>query len=175
MHARDMLPWNWGRKNVHVRHGHREDGERHGEALLPSLGMSAPLDELFRRALEWPRTHFGAAESSAFLPALDATETDDEIRISLELPGMSEKDVEVSLENDTLTIRGEKREEQEREEHGGHWIERRYGSFQRSVPLPCEVKADAIQATFKKGVLRLVLPKSTTQRESRRTIEVAAE
>lgn len=94
----------------------------------------------------------------AFSPVTDLAETDKEYQITLELPGLSEKDVEIFLDNDVLTIKGEKKQE----ERNYHYIERRYGSFYRSIQLPSKVNAEKIQASFKNGVLSITLPKDVS-------------
>ena len=95
-----------------------------------------------------------------FNPKVDVTETDKEIRVSAELPGMDEKDIEVSLQKDALTIKGEKKEEKEDKGKDYYKMERSYGSFSRTIPLPVEVDTEKIEAAFKKGVLTVTLPKT---------------
>ncbi|WP_436017608.1 Hsp20/alpha crystallin family protein [Phenylobacterium sp. LjRoot219] len=101
---------------------------------------------------------------------MNVSETDGELRISAELPGVDEKHVELTLDGDMLTIRGEKKFEQE---HGGeeeryHYVERAYGSFQRSVQIPYSVKSEDVRAEFHNGVLTLTLPKSEQQQRTRK-------
>ena len=100
------------------------------------------------------------AEGSAFSPSLDLSETDSEFKVSAELPGLDEKDVNVSLAHNVLTISGEKKDEHEEKTENFHRIERTYGSFKRSVALPEEVDLDNVEATFKNGVLTVVMPKT---------------
>lgn len=111
---------------------------------------------------------------STFTPRIDVSETDKEIRISAELPGMDEKDIDVSLTRDSLTIRGEKKEEKEEKGKDFFRMERSYGSFTRSVPLPVEVDTDKAAATFKKGVLTVTLPKSTKAIQETKKVSVKA-
>lgn len=108
-------------------------------------------------------------------PSADVVETDNEVRVDLELPGMRAEDIEVDLESNVLTISGHKREErEEREDEGRTWhlSERRYGRFSRSFVLPREVEQDRIEARFHHGVLHVTVPKS--ERARRRRIEVQA-
>jgi HSP20 family protein len=95
-------------------------------------------------------------------PNSDVMETDDEIRVLVELPGLNPADVEVNLENNILTIGGEKKEERREEDRERRWhlSERRYGRFSRSFVLPRDVEQDRIRATFDNGVLNVVIPKS---------------
>ena len=90
---------------------------------------------------------------------MDVRETDKEIVVEAELPGMEEKDVSIALQDGILTIRGEKKHEVDEEKENYRIMERRYGSFQRSVQLPDTVDEDKIEATFNNGVLRVSLPK----------------
>ena len=105
---------------------------------------------------------------------MNISENENELRISAELPGVDEKDVEVTLEGDVLTIRGEKKFEDERggERDNYHFVERSYGAFQRSVQLPYSVKGEAVSAEFHNGVLTLTLPKS--EQQQRRRIQIGA-
>jgi len=98
-------------------------------------------------------------EEGEFLPALDLAETDNELVVKCEVPGLEPKDIDISLSDGMLTIKGEKK--QEREEKGAdyHLVERSYGAFTRSIQLPKEVQSDKISASYKNGVLTVVLPK----------------
>jgi HSP20 family protein len=102
------------------------------------------------------------------------SETDKEIKVSAELPGMDEKDIDVSLTRDSLTIKGEKKQETEDKGEDYYRMERSYGSFTRSIPLPIEVDTDKVQATFKKGVLEITLPKTARAIQETRKIPVKA-
>lgn len=116
-----------------------------------------------------------AAQRTAGLlraPAADVLETEGEIRVLLELPGIRREEIEIGLENNVLSVSGEKRPEvgPEEERLAWHLSERRYGRFTRSFVLPRDVQADRIQARFADGVLTVVIPKSEQAR--RRRIEV---
>ncbi len=110
-----------------------------------------------------------------FSPNIDVVENDKEIRISAELPGMEEKDIEVSLNKDSLSIRGEKKEEKEDKGKGYYRMERSYGSFSRTIPVPVEVETDKVEAKFKKGVLNITLPKTAKAVAETKKIPVKAE
>jgi HSP20 family protein len=105
-------------------------------------------------------------------PSADVMESASEIRVMLELPGMNPEDVEVSLENNVLTISGEKKEERQEDDKKSRWhlSERRYGRFSRSFVLPRDVDHEGIQAHFENGVLRLSVPKS--ERAKPRRIQI---
>jgi len=106
----------------------------------------------------YPMSLFG--EKEEWIPAFDVNETDREYVVTAELPGIDTKNLEVTLSEGLLTVKGEKRQEHE-EKHGNyHRVERRYGAFHRSFKIPGKVKADKIDANYKDGILRLTLPKS---------------
>lgn len=107
-------------------------------------------------------------------PAVDITEDDAAYKVTAELPGMSEKEIEVVLSNDTLTLKGEKRQEKEQKDKNFYLSERSYGSFQRSFTLPDGVDREKIAADFAKGVLTITMPKTAKAKESQKKIEVKA-
>jgi HSP20 family protein len=109
-------------------------------------------------------------ELEAFSPRMDVAENEKEFSVALELPGVSGKDVHLSLEKDCLIVEGEKKETHEEKEKGYSHIERSYGSFRRVIPLYAEIDANKAKATFKKGVLTIKLPKSVKGRETIRKI-----
>jgi HSP20 family protein len=103
--------------------------------------------------------------SRGFSPAVDIAETDTDIMVTAEIPGMEQKDLDVNLVGDVLTIRGEKKVEHESNDDNFQRIERSYGSFSRSFALPCEVQQDKVEANYKNGILTLKLPKSEACRK----------
>lgn len=106
---------------------------------------------------------------AGFSPRVDVSETEKEIKVSAELPGMDEKDIAVEMDEAGLTLRGEKKEEK-----GRNWYcrEQSYGSFQRNIPLPAGVETEKIKATFKKGVLTILVPKKEEEQAKRKAIKV---
>lgn len=136
---------------------------RSGEIVLdPFFSLHRDVN----RAFEDMFKGFGGAPSvwdgnGAALPKIDMKETEKGVEVSAELPGVEEKDIELELDDDVLTIKGEKRLEKEEkdEKTGYHLMERSYGSFARSIRLPYAVKADAVTAEFDKGVLKVACPK----------------
>jgi HSP20 family protein len=111
----------------------------------------------------------------AFSPSVDVTEIDNQVQVTAELPGLTEDDIDLSLSQNVLTIRGEKKEEQEERDQNYHRIERSYGSFQRNIPLPVEVEAEQVEASFKNGVLTVTMPKTAQAQQERKKIEVKSE
>lgn len=115
--------------------------------------------------------NFGAS-ALAPIPALEMTEQDKAYRLTVELPGMKEDEVEVSIADGVLTIAGEKREESERKDEGVLVSERRYGAFRRQLAIPSDVDPQAIAADFDKGVLAITLPKDSSAAERSRKIPI---
>jgi len=97
---------------------------------------------------------------SAWIPAVDIAEHDNEYVVKLELPGVNKEDVKITLESNILTIQGDKKQEKETKKENYHRVERSYGAFQRSFTLPTTVKSDKIDAVYKEGVLTISLPKA---------------
>lgn len=168
MQLKDMAPWKWGRKDLPLTGG--EGGE-----TLQNLQrrMNETFDDFFRRfplaPSEW---NLGWRE---FSPRVNVSEKDNVVTVEAEVPGMDEKDVDVTVSDNVLTLRGERKQEHT-EEHGHtHRREITYGAFQRTIPLPRKAKADEAQATFSKGVLRIVLPLEPEGDASARSIRISAE
>jgi HSP20 family protein len=142
-----------------------------------ALTLYRPTQELFRTFFDdlpglgaWGGRMAGM--DLLHTPSADVMETADDIRVSLEMPGLRPEDVEVSLENNVLTVSGEKRADREQQrEHRWHLSERRYGRFVRTFVLPKEVDQDRIQATFEHGVLEVSIPKSEKAKPRRVQIQ----
>jgi len=105
-------------------------------------------------------------------PSVDIYENKDSIIIDAELPGMDQKDISVTVNDNVLTIKGERKQEKEVKEENYHRVERSYGSFTRSFNLPVGVKADAIKANYKDGVLKVMLPKAEEAKPKQISIDV---
>ena len=112
---------------------------------------------------------------TSFTPRLEVTEDEKSVKVSAELPGIDEKDVEVSLEDDVLTIKGEKKEEHEEKKAGFYRSERTYGAFERRIVLPNGIDSDKATAEFKKGVLNVQVPKRPEAVTSKKKIEIKSE
>jgi len=133
-------------------------------------GLRREMDRLWE-SFFGERAGIEAAE--AWLPALDLTETKDNLIVKAELPGVDPKDVEITLSGNVLSIKGEKKQEKEEKEEDYHLIERRYGSFVRSIRLPVEVQEDKIEASYKNGILKIVLPK--VEKAKKKEIKIKVE
>jgi len=117
------------------------------------------VDDIMRDFFDW-RPQFPSFGEDAWVPSLDLSETDKEFIVRAELPGVDPKEIEVTVNRDLLTIRGDRRQEREEKDENFRRVERFYGSFCRSLRLPSEVRADEAEASYDKGVLRIRLPKS---------------
>jgi len=125
---------------------------------FPSIFRTHPVAALLETA-----DPFGSPEralAGGFAPRVDVVEREDEYLVTAELPGLEEKDFQLEVHGNTLTLAGEKRAEQAGERRGWRWSERAYGSFRRSIQLPLDVAPDRASATFKNGVLAITLPKA---------------
>jgi HSP20 family protein len=133
------------------------------------MGWRLPFRRPSAFELTWPHP-----EGWQVAPAIDMVEKDDAFEITAELPGLDEKNVEIKLSNGVLTIKGEKKDEKEEREKEYYLSERRYGSFQRTFRVPDAVEVEKIDASFRKGVLTVTLPKSPTAKQSEKQINVKA-
>lgn len=172
-----LAPWNWFEKEQKENQVASALPGRHDEvstrssvgAVSPVLQLHREIDRLFDEAfrgfgfpmLSMPR--FSSEWPSLLRPALDIQETDKQYKIALEVPGVEEKDIQLTLHDNVLIVRGEKRQEQEKKDGGFHRVERSYGSFQRALNLPENANEDSIKATFKNGVLNITIDKRETK------------
>ena len=110
----------------------------------------------------------------SFAPRFEVHETDTAVELSAELPGLEEKDVEVHVTREAVTIQGEKKIETRKEEKGALYTERSYGKFYRTLPLKWDVDRERVEATFKNGVLNVHLPKTTAAKNDVRKVSIRA-
>lgn len=139
--------------------------------LEPLNWLRREVDELFNDAWKMPTTE-SRLGNFPLRVSMDVSESDNEVTITAELPGLEEKDINVELNNGVLTISGEKKIDHEEEGKNFHRIERSSGFFSRSLTIPTNVNEDSIQAKFKNGVLTISLPKSQEEKEKTKKIEV---
>jgi len=161
----DLVPWRRRRNDLRTRSDYDD--------MVGSFyrDMNNLVDRFFGG---FDLDPFGGSELATgdFMPRVDVSENDKEIKVTAELPGMDDKDIDVTLSRDSLTIRGEKQEESEDKGKDYYRSERRYGSFHRMVPLSSEVDESKAEADFKKGVLKIKLPKTPEAQTSRKKIKV---
>lgn len=112
----------------------------------------------------------GRADTAAWAPALDISERKDAYVVTVEVPGVKPEELDITLEDGLLTIKGERRFTQESSDQQFHRVERRYGSFRRSITLPSQVRADQIEASFDNGVLEVVVPKAEEAKPKKITV-----
>jgi HSP20 family protein len=162
----DLALWDWSSKKTPVSKGSTD--------LHQTLQQN--INRLIKEAwgdFGFNKTHPAATHVFGdFSPDIDMIENKNEIIIKAELPGITEKNTEVLVVNGTLTIKGEKREEKKEDKEGIQYSECSYGSFQRNIPISCEVEEDKVEAVYKNGVLTIKIPKSEKAKEQTRKIEI---
>ncbi|GIX03322.1 MAG: molecular chaperone Hsp20 [Planctomycetaceae bacterium] len=144
-----LIPWKWGSERTGMT---RTDVD-------PFLALQREINRAFEAF--WNGEDMLRPLGENFLsPRMDVSETDDSVHVTVELPGLNEKDIEVELRDDRLRISGVKKDERETKEHNYHRMERVFGSFERVVALPAKVKREGAEARFKDGVLTVTIPKA---------------
>jgi len=164
MTIKDLVPWKWGEeKQLPVKRTQSED-------TLTNLhnNIDRLFDDFFRG---FDLAPFGESFGT-FSPSIDVRETDHNYQVTAELPGMDENDIEVTLDNNILTVSGQKKQETEDKGQNYYRLERSYGSFRRSISLPPGIESDNIDANFKKGILTITLPKTAAAQEHVKRIPV---
>jgi HSP20 family protein len=164
MQIKDLLPW--ARKEG--------SGELKGAEDNPIAALQREMNRAFESFWSRAERPFGglAAPFGEGVPRSDVVETDAGIEVTVELPGLEEKDIEVSLSDEALTIKGEKNVERKDEKKGYYISERSYGSVYRSIPLPAGVDSDKAEASFRNGVLTVKLPQRPEAKAKVKKIEV---
>jgi HSP20 family protein len=185
MDIKRLAPWNWFKKE-------QENVERtipvqHGGMLKPTLDQGHPLADFHRefdRLFESMLQGFGRSPSGFGLtgwpamvedilkPTMDISSADKEYKVTAEVPGVKEEDVHLELTDDTLFIRGEKKQEKVTKDKRYDCVERSYGAFQRVLSLPDDVDQDGIQAAFKDGILTITMPRRVMPESKVKRIEV---
>jgi HSP20 family protein len=165
----DIVPWRWGSL--------RQASERPFEDFRGEMdSLHRAIDRLFESSWggEFPSLFSETGRTGDLVPRMDVAEDSKAFRVTIELPGMTDKDVAVSLTDRLLTIRGEKKEETEQKDKDVYRSERRYGSFRRAFELAGDVDANKIEASFKNGVLTIDLPKTKEAQDKVKQIQVKA-
>lgn len=164
MDIKKIAPWNWFKKenedNGHtIPEKYNKDTENRYSVRSLSV-LHDEMDRLFDDFFNGLGLSPSFSRSGSVLkPRLDLSATDKEYTVSLEIPGVSEKDVNLELVHDTLIIRGEKKQKREEKKKNFYRLERSYGSFQRTLSLPEDADRDNIKADFKNGVLNITIPR----------------
>lgn len=136
------------------------------------INMQREINRMFDSFFRGGLSEDEALVASDWIPAVDIAEHDNEYTVKLELPGVSKEDVKITMQNNVLTVRGEKRKEKETKSSSYHRVERSYGAFQRNFTLPSTVKADKIDAAYVEGILTIVLPKAEEARAKQIDVKV---
>jgi HSP20 family protein len=172
MTLREIVPWRWGG----LRRWEPDEGP-FGTIRRQMDTLHREMDRMFEEMSSEPvRTPFTptAFGHELTMPQIDETEDDKAFYVSIELPGMDEKDVDIMLSGRLLTIRGDKKEDEKEEGKDFYRRERKFGSFRRTLELPGEVDESKIEAFFKKGVLRVMLPRTAEAQSKIKHIHVKA-
>ena len=163
----DLMPWKKNDENTAI-------SQREGRDAVLDLRrqMDKVFDDFFERPFKLGQLFDEGKWTGDFAPRIDLSETEKAITISAELPGMEPDDVEISIDRNVLTLSGEKRAEKEDKGKHHYRVERSFGSFRRSIPLPGEVEEDKISAKMKNGVLQVNLPKSNESHQKDKRISI---
>jgi HSP20 family protein len=167
MKITDLIPWRSPGRDVTARTAAKDD---------PMQALQLDVDRAFDHfwsMVPYPFASFGQLAQTE-LARVDVSDNGKEITVTAELPGMSDADVDVSVRDGQLAIRGEKKSDREAEDNGALVKERIFGAIERTVPLPDGVDADAAKATFTNGVLTVVIPKSAELQAATKRIPVQA-
>ena len=128
------------------------------------------MNRLFNTFFDAPAPSNGGTTSRRWIPAMDLVETDDDLVLRADLPGLSEEDIKIEVEDNVLTISGERKSQNEERKEGYHRVERAYGSFTRSLTLPEGVDPERVRASFDRGVLEVKIPKPEQRKPRKVTI-----
>ncbi len=131
------------------------------------------MNRLFRESFEGGRDE--SLTTSSFAPAVDVYEDDQKVTLKIEVPGIDEKDIDVRVENNTLTVHGERKIEKNEKEENYRRVERQYGSFTRTFTLPSTVDSEHVTANYDKGVLSITLPKKAEAKPKQIKVNVGTE
>lgn len=170
MAIRDLIPWSRQENRLPVPVSAERDRD---DTTHPLLSLHREVNRLFDDVFRgFGVPSFGGFDRGFSWPNLELAETDKELRVTAELPGLDEKDVEITVEEGVLTLRGEKRSEVDDKDRG--YSERSYGRFERRIALPRGVDREHVSATFRNGVLTVALPKTEAANENVRRIPINA-
>jgi HSP20 family protein len=134
--------------------------------------LQSEMNKLFDLSLgRWPLRSMGLMEG-AWSPSVDVFDSKDNVLVKVDIPGMKKEDMEISVDGDTLTIKGEKKEETESKDKGYVKTERFFGSFNRALSLPAEIEENKVKASYKDGVLEIILPKKEEQKPKQIKVDI---
>jgi HSP20 family protein len=145
------------------------------EPVRELSSLQSDMNRLFNTFFDTTTGGNGGTAPRRWIPAMDLVETDDHFVLKADLPGLSEEDVHIDVEDDVLTVSGERNAEHEEKGEGYVRVERSYGSFRRSLTLPEGVEAEAVTASFDRGVLEVRIPKREERKPRRVAIQVGSQ
>lgn len=182
-----LSPWNWLK---HEEEGHTgSTGEavpvRRGELVPRAMPRSVStlhdeIDRIFDNVFRgfgvapWQSASLFPSAQALLRPSIDIAETPESYQVTVEVPGVAKEDVEITVRDDSLVVRGEKRREEKGERGGYHYVERSAGAFQRVLSLPANADRDHISADFKDGVLEITVNKLESEKPDVKKIEISA-
>lgn len=165
MSFKSLIPWNSKKESKDI-----------SSPTDSFFGLRRELDRVFDSFFSdfdrFPSLTNWDTSLTSFRPKINLSETDKEIKIEAELPGMDEKDIEVTLKNNTLILKGEKKYKNEQKKDDYHYVESSYGSFTRAIELPEEIDQEKIEANFKNGLMSITIPKVEKPQSTAKKIEV---
>ena len=189
MKLKKLAPWNWFKKEEEMTHTVPVKLGDQGKTYFPEhqyepmVRLHRDIDQLFNhffRGFASPAPgntmpFSSLTQSVLFKPQVDLSASEQEYVLTVEIPGVNEKEISVDISGGTMTIKGEKKKEKEEKEKDYYRIERQYGTFQRVLSLPEDVDQDNIKAKFKNGVLTVLIPRKALPASEVKQIEVNAE
>ncbi|MFZ2634507.1 MAG: Hsp20/alpha crystallin family protein [Desulfosalsimonadaceae bacterium] len=186
MDIKKIVPWDWFKKEEKTAEKglpilHRRGREAGFSGYHPVSQLHQEIDRMFDsfyRGFGWPSFDFEGPFSrmteGVLKPTLDVSAGEKEYAVTVEVPGVDEKDIQLELVNDTLNIRGEKKQEKEEKEKDYYRVERSYGSFHRVLSLPEDADQENISAVFKNGVMKINIPRKSLPKTGTKKIEIKA-
>lgn len=162
-----------------------EQSDQSGSGTAPLENLRNEVNQLFDRFFEGKggektgsslqrKSFFGDFSPASFSPSIDLTDEPNSVKVTAELPGLSANDIDVTFQNGSLLLKGQKEYEKTDEDEGYYRAERAYGSFSRVIPIPTDVEADGAEANFQNGVLTVKLPK-TGESRSEKKVEISSQ
>lgn len=185
MDLKKISPWNWFRKEQEQARDQQSpsavpvtrEGGSQAVSQDPVMDLHSRMDQLFNDFYrqfglpQWPALDSGFT-GDFFRPSVDIKESDGQYTLHVDMPGVEKDDVKVEVDGDALIIHGEKHQERDDSDDNYHFVERRYGAFQRILDLPADAKPDDLQAKFRNGVLTITIARDPEQAGGARRIEV---
>lgn len=180
MELKKLAPWNWFKDEEATEGKHLPVNRTDQGHYTPLTQLHQEIDRMFDNAFRGfglpsvgIRSAFPEIGQAALLkPNVDIASTDKDYSITVEVPGVEEDNIKLELEGNTLTVKGEKKQESETKEKDFYRVERSYGSFQRVLTLPEDADQDNIDAQFKNGVLTITLPKKAVEKADTKKIDI---